>query len=97
MVEEMQWDGGAKMKKTFLKYDKAILTTMVQAETPERTKELIDKSIPLGAEAFGIQFEQFMPEYRKQEIYKELFSYTDKPVYVTNYRFKKTKGKLMMF
>lgn len=74
------------MKKTFLEYDKPIITSMVQAETPERIKELIDKSIPMGAEAFGMQFEKLLYEYRNKDIYRELFSYTDKPVYVTNYR-----------
>ena len=28
----MRWVGGIKMKKTFLEYDKAILTVMVQAD-----------------------------------------------------------------
>jgi len=81
------------MKKTFLKYDKPLLTTMVQATSPERIKELIDKSLPEGAEAFGMQFEKLKPEYRNKEVYKELFSYTDKPVYVTNYRKAENEGK----
>ena len=34
------------MKKSFLNYDKAILTTMVQADNPDRIKELIgDKTV----------------------------------------------------
>ena len=37
------------MKPTFLKYDKALLTVMVQAENPDRIKELIDKALPEGA------------------------------------------------
>ena len=81
------------MKKTFLKYNKPLLTTMVQATNPERIKELIDKSLPEGAEAFGMQFEKLKPEYRNKEIYKELFSYTNKPVYVTNYRKAENEGK----
>ena len=81
------------MKRTFLEYDKPILTTMVQADNPDRIKELIDKSLPEGAEAFGMQFEKLKPEYRNKEIYKELFSYTDKPVYVTNYRGKRNEEK----
>ena len=81
------------MKRTFLEYDKPILTTMVQADNPDRIKELIDKSLPEGAEAFGMQFEKLKPEYRNKEIYKELFSYTDKPVYVTNYLKWKNEGK----
>ena len=93
MVEEMQWEEVINMKKTFLEYEKAILTTMLQADNPERIKELIDKSLAEGAEAYGMQFEQLRPEYRNKEIYKNLFSYTDKPVYVTNYRTAKNKGK----
>ena len=85
--------GGIKMKKTFLEYDKATLTVMVQADNPDRIKELIDKSLPEGAEAFGMQFERLEPQFRNKEVYKELFSYTDKPVYVTNYRFANNEGK----
>ena len=93
MAAEMQWGGGIKMKKTFLKYDKPLLTTMVQADNPQRIKELMDKSLSVGAEAFGIQFERMNPEYRKEEVYKDLFSYTDKPIYVTNYRSCNNEGK----
>ena len=81
------------MKKTFLKYQKATLTAMVQADNPERIKELIDKATPSGAEAFGMQFEQLKPQYRCEKVYRELFAYTDKPVYVTNYRTCKNEGK----
>ena len=90
----MQWEGEIKMKKTFLKYNKPLLTTMVQADNPHRIKELMDKSVPEGAEAFGIQFEQMQKEYRKKEVYKDLFKYAkDKPVYVTNYRIALNEGK----
>ena len=82
------------MKATFLKYDKPLLTVMVQAQTPERIKELIDKSLPEGAEAFGMQFCVMNPEYRNKNTYKDLFSYVnDKPVYVTNYRYRNNEGK----
>ena len=81
------------MKPTFLKSDKALLTVMVQANNPDRIKELIDKATPEGAEAFGMQFEQMETQYRKREIYENLFSYTDKPVYVTNYRGKQNEHK----
>lgn len=80
--------------KTFLEYEKATLTVMVQADNPDRIKELIDKSLPEGAEAFGMQFEQMQAEYRHKDVYKELFAYAkDKPVYVTNYRCGKNVGK----
>ena len=90
----MLQEGGADMRSTFFTYDKALLTVMVQADNPARIKELIDKSIPEGAEAFGMQFEQMKSEYRTKEIYMDLFSYVkDKPVYVTNYRGKRNEGK----
>ena len=81
------------MKKTFIEYEKPLITVMVQADNPQRIKELIDKSIPEGGEAFGMQFERLLPEYRSKDVYSELFSYTDKPVYVTNYRMGKNEGK----
>ena len=73
-------------KKSFLSYEKPLLTCMVQADNPDRIKELIDASIPEGAEAFGMQFCKLKEEYRNVDTYKELFAYTDLPVYVTNYR-----------
>lgn len=82
------------MKTGFLQYDKPLLTVMLQAEFPNRIKDLIDRSIPEGAEAFGMQFEQLNGEFRTSEVYKELFAYAkDRPVYVTNYRGGKNEGK----
>ena len=82
------------MRKSFFENDKALLTVMVQADNPDRIKELIDKSVPEGAEAFGMQFEQLKPEYRTKEVYRDLFTYTkDKPVYITNYRHTTNEGK----
>lgn len=81
------------MKKTFLNSEKPIITVMVQADNPDRIKELIDKSLPQGAEAFGMQFCKLKPEFRTPEIYRELLSYTDKPVYITNYRHSVNEGK----
>ena len=74
------------MSKTFLEYENPLLTVMVQADNPDRIKELMDKSEPNGAEAFGMQFEKLNPKYRNKDVYKELFSHSDKPTYVTNYR-----------
>lgn len=60
---------------------------MVQADNPDRIKELIDLSLPEGAEAFGMQFCQLKKEYRNKKTYRELFDYASPmPVYVTNYR-----------
>ena len=82
------------MKNDFLNYEKATLTVMVQADSPARIKELMDKSLPAGAEAFGIQFEQMLPEYRTPEVYRDLFSYAKgRPSYVTNYRDRQNGGK----
>ncbi|MEE0867266.1 MAG: type I 3-dehydroquinate dehydratase [Clostridia bacterium] len=82
------------MKQSFFENEKALLTVMVQGDNPDRIKELIDKSVFEGAEAFGMQFEQMNPEYRTKEVYCDLFSYAkEKPVYVTNYRFAKNEGK----
>lgn len=81
------------MEKTFLKYDKPFLTTMVQGRNPDRIKELIDLSVSEGAEAFGMQFCQMEEEYKTREVYEDLFSYTDKPTYVTNYRYGLNAGK----
>ena len=73
-------------KPTFLNREQPLLTCMVQASNPERIKELIDRSLPEGAQAFGMQFCKMKPEYRNKKVYRELFSYTDKPIYATNYR-----------
>ena len=80
--------------KTFLTYDKPLLTCMVQADNPDRIKELIHLSLPEGAEAFGMQFCKLPPEYRQSEIYQELFGATQGlPSYVTNYRHGYNEGK----
>ena len=73
-------------KRTFLNCEKPLLVCMVQADNPARIKELIDRSLPEGAEAFGMQFCKMKEEYRNEKVYRELFAYTDKPIYVTNYR-----------
>jgi len=74
-------------KATFLKYDKPILTSMVQADNPERIKELVTLSLADGAEALGMQMCKLNEEYRRPEVYRSLFEFAaPKPVYVTNYR-----------
>ena len=73
-------------KRTFLNYEKPLLVSMVQADNPDRIKALIDASIPEGAEAIGMQFCKLKAEYRNEKTYRELFAYTDLPIYATNYR-----------
>ena len=60
------------MKKSFLGIEHPLLTCMVQADNPQRIRELIDLSLPEGAEAFGMQLCRLQPEYKKPEIYKEI-------------------------
>ena len=60
--------------KTFGK-EPEMLTVMVQGADPDRIRELMTLSIPEGAEAFGMQFEQLRPEYRTKETYRELFAF----------------------
>ena len=80
-------------RASFLNKD-PILTCMVQADNPDRVKELISLSVPEGAEAFGMQFCRMKAEYRTKETYKELFEFAKPyPVYVTNYRDGENKGK----
>lgn len=82
------------MRGSFFGNEQALLTVMVQADNPQRIRELVNLSIPDGAEAFGMQFEQLKPEYRKKEVYYRLFSCTkNRPVYVTDYRSKENLGK----
>ena len=79
--------------KSFLNHDKPLLVSMVQAETPDRIKELMTLSLAEGAEAFGMQFCRLKPEYRTPEVYRELFSFSSLPTYVTNYRYAHNEGK----
>ena len=80
--------------KTFLTYERPLLTCMVQADNPDRIKELIDLSRPEGAEAIGMQFCKMKKEYRNKNTYRELFEYASpRPVYVTNYRGGENKCK----
>ena len=81
-------------KKSFLTYEKPLLTCMVQADNPERIRQLITLARPEGAEAFGMQFCRMRAEYRTEETYRELFDLAvPQPVYVTNYRGGLNKGK----
>lgn len=81
-------------KPTFLTYEKPLLTCMVQANDPQRIRELITLARPEGAEAFGMQLCRMKAEYRSRETYRSLFEFAaPQPVYVTNYRGADNKGK----
>lgn len=77
----------------FLKKDRTILVTMIQAHTAERVFELIDQANKLGTDAFGLQLEQLEHQYRDEATLKSIFAAMgDKPCYVTNYRFGLNQG-----
>ena len=81
-------------EKSFLNFERPPLTVMVQASTPKRIAELMSKSVPEGAEAFGMQFCRMEPHYRNGETYRRLFDRAyGRPVYVTNYRHGYNKEK----
>ena len=82
------------MKPTFLKYDKPILTAMLQADNPKRVEKLMEMARLGGAEAFGMQFCRMKEEYRTEEIYRHLMSLAAPyPTYVTNYRQGYNEGR----
>ena len=82
------------MGKNFFGFARPPITCMVQADNPERIKELMKFSRAVGADAFGMQFERLKPEYRDRKILRDLFkSADDAPVYVTNYRLYENLGK----
>lgn len=86
--------GDVDMKNNIFDQDNPLFTVMVQADNPDRIKELIDKSLPMGAEAFGIMLEQLKRCYKSSDIYRELFSYAKgKPIYVTNSRVAENSEK----
>ncbi len=58
------------MKPTFKNHDRPLFTVMLQQRTPDEMIDAIKKSIALGADAFGIQFESLSAEYRNPETYK---------------------------
>ena len=82
------------MKPTFIKYDKPLLTVMLQCETPQVAIGRIRNANMLGADAYGLQIECLKPEYHNPDTYKRIFAeMKNKPCYVTNYRMSYNKGK----
>lgn len=75
------------MKPTFLKYDKPLLTAMIQCPTSYACIEKIKASLADGADAIGVQLCRLKKEYRTKEILTEIFNACEgKPIYVTSYR-----------
>lgn len=82
------------MKPTFLKYDKPLLTVILQCETPETVIGRVRNSLQLGAEAYGLQVESLKPEYHNSDTYRRIFGEMQgKPIYVTYYRRKNNEGR----
>ena len=80
-------------KATFLTYEKPLLTAMVQEQTPDDAICVILDSLYEGAEAFGIQLCNLLPEHRNVETLRKIFSYCEgKPIYITSYRGGNSKG-----
>lgn len=93
MAAETLWVGGINMS-TFLNNQKSVLTVMLQCETPETAIARIRNAIPNGAEAFGLQLENFNLELRTKDNLLRIFrEMKNKPCYITNYRSCNNKSK----
>ena len=77
----------------FLNNTRPLLCAMVQDNTPEQMICTIMDSLYDGAEAFGIQLENLLPEHRNEETLGRIFQHCEgKPIYITSYRGNKSKG-----
>ena len=75
------------MKPTFVNAEKPLLTVMLKKITPAEVIKEIEISLKNGAEAFGLQTENFDRKYHKPEVFKDIFQAMDnKPLYITNYK-----------
>lgn len=81
------------MKTSFLGTEKPLLTLLFCPNTEENAAEMIKRGISEGAEAFCIQTESLLPEYRNPASYRRIFSSAEGlPIYVTNYRHHSNEG-----
>ncbi|MBQ9783727.1 MAG: type I 3-dehydroquinate dehydratase [Clostridia bacterium] len=79
--------------KKFLNHTRPVLCAMVQDSTPEQMICTIMDSLYDGAEAFGIQLENLLPEYRTEETLAKIFKHCEgRPIYLTSYRGNQSKG-----
>lgn len=78
---------------TFLKYEKPLLTAMIQCSTPDECIAKIKASIKDGADALGIQLCRLKREFRTKECLEEIFAACEgRPIYVTSYRSGESTG-----
>ena len=81
------------MKATCLKYDKPLLTAMIQCSTADECITKIKASIADGADALGIQLCRLKREYRTKECLQRIFDACEgRPIYVTSYRHAESEG-----
>ena len=82
------------MKKTYAGQGKPFITAMVQANTADNVISLIERAIPAGAEAVGIQTCRLPREEQNIDTYRRIFAAAgDAPTYVTHYRSRQNEGK----
>ena len=80
--------------KSFAKSSTALLTVMLQCETPEIAIERIKRANALGADAYGLQAEVLNPEHQNAKTFERIFyEMENRPCYATNYRGSKNAGK----
>lgn len=73
--------------RSFLTVGRPTFTVMIQAREKSRVTGLMEKGKNGGADAFGLQLEQLLPQYRTAEHLRDMISAAEgKPVYVTDYR-----------
>ena len=65
---------GDFMNCRFLQNHRPTLTMMIQARTPDRVLELIEKGIKGSTDAFGLQIEVLEHKYRTNEIFNKIFT-----------------------
>ena len=81
------------MRRSFFGRKRPLLCAMVQDKTPEDAICTIMDSLYDGADAFGIQLENLLPEYRNEETLTKIFKHCEgKPIYITSYRVNQSKG-----
>ena len=81
------------MKPSFLNHTKPLVTSMIQADDPNRCIAMIKNSIYDGADAFGIQLCRIKKEYKTEQHLTSMFASTaQRPIYITNYRYGYNQG-----
>ena len=74
-------------KNSFLDYNKPLICAMVQDSTVDEAICTVKDSLYDGADAFGIQLCNLIPEHRDEEHLRKMFEACEgKPIYMTSYR-----------